>query len=333
MKIYFIHHEFHNKSKSSSFMQEIFIKLGHEIEVFNRENSHVWLKRDTPDLYVLWQADKLLAEVVKTGKPILCIPMLDDVLRFTVLHFASYKNVKFISFSKALHAFLCKSGANSSYIQYWPVPRNEAHEKVSSILFWERNPTHLNLNDILNISKGSSLPIIIRQLPDPHDDHAKNLSNLNSNVVFLDTTWMESEKYLELVSSIEVHIAPRLWEGIGLTFIEAMGYGCCVVGFDHPTMNEYIKHGVNGILIKNRTSKVDFSRATELGIAARRSAILGWEEFNSKAIDFFESSIEEALSRVGSARSRRLPNWLTLRQFILIRSLSKKFHIFSSKLN
>ncbi len=53
---------------------------------------------------------------------------------------------------------------------------------------------------------------------------------------------------MDIVSACNVYIAPRLFEGIGFSFLEAMSMGKAVIAADHPTMNEYIIHGVNGYL-------------------------------------------------------------------------------------
>lgn len=43
-------------------------------------------------------------------------------------------------------------------------------------------------------------------------------------------------------------LAPRPYEGVGLTLLEAMASGCAVLAADRPTMNEYIVHQNNGWL-------------------------------------------------------------------------------------
>jgi glycosyltransferase involved in cell wall biosynthesis len=60
------------------------------------------------------------------------------------------------------------------------------------------------------------------------------------------------QEYLEMTQQANIFIAPRTSEGVGLTFLEAMARGCCVIGYDAPTMNEYIRHGENGLLFRGR---------------------------------------------------------------------------------
>ena len=52
------------------------------------------------------------------------------------------------------------------------------------------------------------------------------------------------------IDAAAFYIAPRVQEGIGMSFLEAMARGRCVVAADHPTMNEYIEHGKTGFLFQ-----------------------------------------------------------------------------------
>ena len=45
-----------------------------------------------------------------------------------------------------------------------------------------------------------------------------------------------------------IFIAPRKFEGVGVSFLEAMARGIVVIAPDNPTMNEYIEHNKNGYL-------------------------------------------------------------------------------------
>jgi Glycosyl transferases group 1 len=72
------------------------------------------------------------------------------------------------------------------------------------------------------------------------------------------------EGYLEITREANIFVAPRTSEGVGLTFLEAMARGCCVIGYDAPTMNEYIRDGENGLLFKSRFSRLQPSAVVRL---------------------------------------------------------------------
>lgn len=56
--------------------------------------------------------------------------------------------------------------------------------------------------------------------------------------------------YLQYLDQASIFVAPRLYEGVGLSFIEALARGCAVFAHDAPTMNEYITHKKDGYLLQ-----------------------------------------------------------------------------------
>jgi hypothetical protein len=320
MKINFIHNAFHNMSKSSQFMIDILVQLGHDVRVLNREDFENW-KHQIPDLYVLWQADRLLPEVETFEKPILCIPMLDDALPLTVSHYRKFESVKFVSFSKTLHKFLLLSGCRSSYIQYWPKIEATESVKENHIYFWERNPSHFSIEDLARATETSNVKIYLRQQPDPHDQLEERLRIVNPRVEMLPVKWSTKSDYKDKVARSLVFVSPRPWEGIGMSFLEAMAMGCCVIAFNNPTMNEYIKSGETGILINHKNSKIDLTNAREIGQKARAKSTLGSYYFESNAQKFFLFAIDDAFKHHKRKRLKFLPGWLTLRRYIFVTTL------------
>ena len=61
--------------------------------------------------------------------------------------------------------------------------------------------------------------------------------------------WLPREAFEAAVREANIVVAPRAREGVGMVMLEAMARGCAVIGLDAPTMNEYITHGSNGILL------------------------------------------------------------------------------------
>jgi len=55
--------------------------------------------------------------------------------------------------------------------------------------------------------------------------------------------------YLKKIDQTNIYIAPRVSEGVGMAFLEALARGCAVFAFDAPTMNEYIHHRIDGYLM------------------------------------------------------------------------------------
>jgi glycosyltransferase involved in cell wall biosynthesis len=57
--------------------------------------------------------------------------------------------------------------------------------------------------------------------------------------------------YISALSPANIYLAPRLYEGVGMTFIEALAKGCAVFSYNAPTANEYIQHGKSGYFLNN----------------------------------------------------------------------------------
>ncbi len=57
--------------------------------------------------------------------------------------------------------------------------------------------------------------------------------------------------FWESIKAANMVLAPRLTEGVGLVYLEAMSRGCAVLAHDAPTMNEYIVTRKNGVLLSN----------------------------------------------------------------------------------
>lgn len=105
------------------------------------------------------------------------------------------------------------------------------------------------------------------------------------------STWFENKADLyALMERANVYFAPRVEEGIGQSFLEAMGRGQCVVAPNQGTMNEYILPGVNGLLFDiHNPQPLDFSEVARLGARARESTIAGraaWEAAEEDLVRF-----------------------------------------------
>lgn len=57
-------------------------------------------------------------------------------------------------------------------------------------------------------------------------------------------------KMAQLYRQADVALLPSQWEGLGLTFIEALASGLAILTVDAPPMNGYVDDGWNGLLCK-----------------------------------------------------------------------------------
>ncbi|RLD78564.1 MAG: hypothetical protein DRJ07_13005, partial [Bacteroidetes bacterium] len=121
------------------------------------------------------------------------------------------------------------------------------------------------------------------------------------NITF--SSWFESKKeLLTKINECSVFIVPRLYEGIGITFLEAMSLGKCVLSPDFPTMNEYIQHGYNGLLFDfNHPEKIDLSKAVSIGIQAKQTIQnlrKNWEIKENEILEFIDKDIIKTTSNI-----------------------------------
>jgi len=105
------------------------------------------------------------------------------------------------------------------------------------------------------------------------------------------STWFENKADLNAVMErANVYFAPRVEEGIGQSFLEAMGRGQCVVAPNQGTMNEYILPGVNGLLYElNAPKPLDFTAVHSLGAQAKSGTEAGravWDAAEADLVRF-----------------------------------------------
>lgn len=176
------------------------------------------------------------------------IPMRDSLKGnlFVASKFITYLglNLKVVCFSKELFNWL-KCFFNCNYFQYYPKPcfKEKDFSKVN-VLFWERRKeisvrTVLKLFDLRQVNC-----LTVRSC---FDDGVDSKRVVCDKVKYVDG-WFSDRKYLGLLDSHCVFVAPRVSEGIGFSFLNAMARGLVVVGNDSSTMNEYINNGVDGFL-------------------------------------------------------------------------------------
>ena len=60
--------------------------------------------------------------------------------------------------------------------------------------------------------------------------------------------WLSAEELARRIRDADFYLAPRLQEGIGFSFLEAMALGKPILGHNDATMNEYVIEGETGHL-------------------------------------------------------------------------------------
>lgn len=295
-KLLFIGHEFHKTTKSSYFMQELLAEK-YEIESFYidpykiTDTDFAQISGKTFDILVLWQVMPSLMELEKYIKFKTCafFPMYDHTKTLNSPLWNEYKNCNIINFSKAFHKTCKEGGLSSYYIQYFPKPADildEGDEK--SIFFWQRSDkiTTKTLEKVIDIKKIDKL--YLHKNTDPKNKFIPPSKNLESKVVY--SSWFDTKEEMQkYIQKSALYFAPRRYEGIGMSFLEAMAAGRCVIAPDYPTMNEYIKNRETGFLYDyKRPELLTLSNIRKIQKNTSEYIKQGYEKWEKEKYKIFE---------------------------------------------
>ena len=196
---------------------------------------------------------ELLAE---TSVRLVWMPMWDHARKYSQLWWnALPKSLRIVAFSTAVAERAQAAGLPTLVLRYFKQP--SAFENVSwdggrVLMYWNRTgmvgPRFLG--EFCNNLKVDKL--FYRGQIDPRIpiQAAYELpQRLGRTIVKELPDFMPAAEYRRVLGEANMFIAPRMYEGVGLTFLEALSQGCAVFGFDAPTMNEYITSGEDGCLL------------------------------------------------------------------------------------
>jgi len=300
LKIGMIDFSYHQKTNSSSFFIDLLRCIG-SVVVFwdNQWNGGLFpapeaLKSRNFDILVVWHG--FYYHKPENLKKIGCnntiiVPMYDDSHNIPDRLFLQYKDFRWIAFSKTFQDRLNKIGLESRYFRYFPAQSHfqepkmdhETHELHG--FFWQRN-NDITWQHIRKLIEGAPFtsfhlhlaidPMWYKAVLPTHEE----MRNYNITV----SQWFDKkEDYLKTLSGSNVFFAPRLYEGIGMPFLEAMAMGIVVVAPGHPTMNEYIIDGENGLLYDpDHITPLDFSNIFQISLKAATLSELYSAEWKSQ---------------------------------------------------
>jgi len=262
-KLAYIDYWHHEYTKSNDFLKE---ELAKEFEITN----FWWSKYSKIPINEIKKFDNIFFFQVifpyriikKLGKKnIVWAPMYDGInIRNNFFNWVFWRqmfdiNIKILSFSEKIKSYCNKNSIEYLHLQYFNEPTKNIC-KVNypfSILFWFRGD--LKLNDWINIFDSKDIKkIYYIDIPDPGKTSEiidkKIIEKYNIEIIKKEFE-KSKKKFLNYLSDVDIFIAPRKKEGIGLPLIEAISYGKYVIGFDDATMNEYITNKKIGALFKN----------------------------------------------------------------------------------
>ena len=317
----FIGHSYHSLTQSSRFFKDV-LKRSYTLEdlTIDPDNKASDAASQLANIdykdyagIILWQIDYLASFFLDRGIPVIVCPMYDSSSTLKSNHWLAIKKALVICFSLELQYILAKAGVDALFIRYFPSPtRNtnlitarsgQHHSKPLKVFFWERLPeSDINLRRVIKLLSGLNVSSLhVHQAPDPGRMPSEIPSSNSTAIKITTSTWFkEKQDYLDLLSQSDIYIAPRYAEGIGLSFLEAMAHGCCIIAHDMPTHNEYINNWINGILVDYTDPSMVIAASNEaireVGRVALKHADLHAENWNDFYQPLMLDMIEEYLN-------------------------------------
>lgn len=301
----FIGFDFHQKTGSVDFLLEFlkknFLVSCCYVDLFSDDPYSVLKEVSKTEFNVLvclqtMPPRTLLDKIFQFDHAVL-FPMLDGCPSVVKTEkWWPYRDFNIICFSKVLETKLCKAGFSTKYIQYFPKPAdNSRFGDPDSAFFWCRRES-INVPLVEHLFSTESLRHLhVHKVPDPDNNFIE--PTVDSLINFTYSTWYENkEDMLADIASSAYYIAPRPKEGIGMSFLEAMAMGKCVVAPDEPTMNEYIEHGKTGLLynLKNPApfSAVNIQEIQKATYCFIQQGYRQWEQEKEKIPRWLEGSAD-----------------------------------------
>ena len=302
-KLLYIRHAFHSKTKSNDFLINL-LSENYEIEIFNfnpEKDSNEKFKElngkefDTIILFQIMPSIRMLKSTIKF-KTAAFFPMYDAVNSLKKPIWNEYRECNIINFSKTLHEKCLEKGLSSYYIQYFPKPQEILDSgDENSIFFWQRreNITTHTLEKLLDVNKINKL--YLHNAPDPNNKFIQPSKKWNKKLEC--SNWFETrDEMLIYIQKSALYFAPRDAEGIGMSFLDAMACGRCVIAPDNPTMNEYIKNNFSGILynLKSpRKLKIENIREIQKNtISFIKNGYTNWEKEKYNILKWIETPVK-----------------------------------------
>jgi len=287
----FVDHPFHKYSGSTYFLREILSKHFFVIDYW--DDANIGGKRvpitvlNKHDYVLFFQEISPVLDLKKITTNIIWVPMYDAVI-FNPLYWKtlSYLNVRTISFSEKIENMCKKYNILNIKVKYYINPQKYAYtlpKNGNHFLFWARGSITFNqLKKIISPEQVDSFTYLSKPDPGYEVDYISDIDKKDYKMRIIHSDFNKfwgKEDYFKLLTKHNIFVSPRNKEGIGMSFLEALTVGFTVLAYDDSTMNEYIKHNINGYLFNEKTKKIDFSNKK---IIQKRSIItcnLGYTEW------------------------------------------------------
>ncbi|HET7880227.1 MAG TPA: glycosyltransferase [Acetobacteraceae bacterium] len=319
MRIAYIGHAYHEKTGSTRFLIDL-LEQHATVERWSGEPGtdpkRGWgatFDETRYDAIVVFQLPEAFDLLSGRHPNVVFVPMYDAIFWGGNLHWRrAYDAAKIACFSWALSRHVARHTQAYANFQYYPDPERYAPvEDFAALrgLLWYRKP-EISPALVFELCQGTPFEsFVLHDWRDP-GNQVEGEWVAPPNIGRLERTVWDAEgaAYAAALNATNVFFAPRRYEGIGVSVLEAMASGHCVAAPDAPTMNEYISHGTNGLLYElERPRPLDFAAAQSLGARARESVERGHRRWTASIPALLE------FITTPTARLSERPQWWTPR--------------------
>lgn len=190
-----------------------------------------------------------------------------------------YRDFQIICFSKAVWNDVREHGFSAHYFQYFPKPVQEDVDlgNPKGVFFWQR-VTHINPWTMLQVlAKYAYDTVHMHYVLDPGESRIDIPEQVREGRTIIETKWFDTrEEMTQRMRQQAIYMAPRYVEGIGMSFLEAMANGRCVIAENQTTMNEYITQGETGFLYVRSEAIVPLDIGSEEHVRAIQRKTLAY---------------------------------------------------------
>ena len=216
---------------------------------------------------VFWGMRPNLKLLENSKHNITWVPMYDSLVWNTRAWWKKIpKNLKIIAYSKKIADLSERCGLKTLTVKFYFDPKNFKQvdwEKGNKIFYWNRSGL-LTKEQIERLClQLNAKTIVFRDRLDFYAHYSQSITlgeSINETRVVHMEPSIDHKNYIELLSRCNIFVVPRIFEGIGLTFLEAMASGMLILSPNNPTMNEYISHKKNGILLPFKMYRRNYNR-------------------------------------------------------------------------
>lgn len=305
-KVAVIIHSFHQRTKSHEFFVEILEREYEVVCLFDES----WNGKKRIPLRKIKKFSKIFffhtlhykEEILKLkNHDVFLVPMMDGVYNTPDRFWEELLFCKVISFSSTLHDRLRKLGLKSCLVRFYPKPnwenRNRTDSRLPNLYFWQR-VNEINWSLIKKLVNPNQVNrVYLNPTVDPgqkfEEPSQEDIEKYKIEYVPWFETKAEHEVFLE---KIDLFVAPRVREGIGFSFLNAMSKGCVIIGNNQPTLNEYITNE-NGFLFNiNELHPLDLTTYQSMREKLLKCVILGkseWEKDKELLMEFLRKNTEK----------------------------------------